>query len=123
LLERPVLIQDWDDTMRIMAGVNDRAIAASEAPTDRPYYDCALFWGMEWVKYISDGRPLFALKPEQATQHARFYPAVGAAPALFVYKDEPGEMQCTTQMMGLIRSVEQMALDVFTKYGLRVRID
>jgi hypothetical protein len=32
-------------------------------------------------------------------------------------------MQRTTQMMGMIRSVGQMALDVFTKYELRVRMD
>jgi hypothetical protein len=123
LLERPILIQDWNDNMRIMGGVNNRAGAASEAPADRPYYEFALFWGMEWVQYINEGRPVAALRPEQATQHARFYPAVGAAPALFVYKDEPGEMQRSTQIMGLVRSVEQMALDVFAKYGLRVRMD
>ena len=123
LLERPVLIQDWDDTMRIMAGINDRAVAASEPPTDRPYYELALFWGMEWVQDINDGRPLAALKPEQANQHARFYPAVGTAPALVVFSDESGEWGQNARRMGLVRSVEQMALDVFAKYQLRVRVD
>ncbi len=36
LLERPVLIQDWADNMRIMAGVNNQTVAASETPADRP---------------------------------------------------------------------------------------
>jgi hypothetical protein len=134
LLERPILIDDLDDNARIMASVNNRAVAASEAPTDRPYYEFALFWRVEWVHYINEGRPVAALKSEQATQHARFYPAVGTAPALFVYKDEPGKnprgddllaasLQRATQMIGLVRSVEQMALDVFVRYGLRVRMD
>jgi hypothetical protein len=87
LLERPVLIQDWDDTMRIMAGINNRASAPSDALTGRPYYELALFWGMEWVQYVNDGRPVTALKPEQANQHARFYPAVGMAPALVVFEN------------------------------------
>jgi hypothetical protein len=123
LLERPVLIEDWDDNMRIMAAVNSRTVAESESLENRPFYEFALFWGAEWVQYVNEGRPVAALKPEQATQHARFYPAVGAAPALFVFKDEPGEMQRGTQIMGLVRSVDQMALDVFARYGLRVRME
>ena len=123
LLERPVLIEDWDDTSRIMAGINDRAVAQPEALVDRPFYELALFWGLEWVQYINDGRPLDALTPEQANQHARFYPAVGTAPALVVFKDERGEMGENARRMGLSRSVEQMALDVFVRNGLRVRMD
>jgi hypothetical protein len=123
LLERPVLIEDLWDTNLITAGVNNRAVAESEALENRTFYEFALFWGPEWVQYMKEGRPVAALKPEQATQHARFYPAMGAAPALFVFKDEPGEMQRGTKIMGLVRSVEQMALDVFARYGLRVRMD
>jgi hypothetical protein len=123
LLEQPVLIQEWDDTFRVMAGINDRAPAALEIPTDRPYYDLGLFWGMEWVQYVNDGRPLTALKPEHANQHARFYPAVGSARALVVFADERGEWGQVARRMGLVRSVDQMALDVFTRYRLRVRMD
>jgi hypothetical protein len=123
LVEQPVLIQEWDDTMRVMAGINDRAPAALTVPTERPYYDLALFWGMEWVQYVNDGRPLTALKPEQANQHARFYPAAGSAPALVVFADERGEWGQIARRMGLVRSVGQMALDVFTRYGLHVRMD
>ncbi len=123
LLERPILIEDWDQNARIMAGINDRAVAQAEAPADRPFYELALFWGLEWVQYINDGRPLAALKPELASQHARFYPAVGTTPALVVFRDEPGEWGQNARRMGLLRSVEQMALDVFARYGLRVRMD
>ena len=123
LLERPILIEDWDDNARIMAGINERTVAQSEPLVDRPFFELALFWGLEWVQYANDGRPLAHLKPEQANQHARFYPAVGAAPALVVFRDEPGEMGENARRMGLIRPVEQMALDVFARYGLRVRMD
>ena len=123
LLERPVLIENWDDNMRIMAAINDRSVAESEAVTDRPFYELALFWGLEWVQYINDGRPLAALKPEQANQHARFYPAVGTAPALVVFRDQPGEWGQNARRMGLVRSVEQMALDVFSRDGLHLRMD
>jgi hypothetical protein len=27
LLERPILVEDWDHNARIMAGINDRAVA------------------------------------------------------------------------------------------------
>jgi hypothetical protein len=123
LLKRPILIENWDQNARIMGGINDRVRAQSEVPVDRPFYELALFWGLEWVQYVNDGRPLAALKPEQATQHARFYPAFGAAPALVVFRDEPGEMGENARRMGLTRSGEQMALDVFARYGLRVRMD
>jgi hypothetical protein len=122
LLEHPVLIEDWDATSRIMAAINDRAVAESKALVDRPFDELALFWGLECVQYVNDGRPLAALKPAQANQHARFYPAAGAATALVVFRDEPGEMGENARRMGLVRSVEHMALDVFAKYGLRVRV-
>ena len=50
LLECPILIEDWDQNARIMAGINDRAVAHAEAPADRPFYELALFWGLEWVQ-------------------------------------------------------------------------
>jgi hypothetical protein len=65
----------------------------------------ALFWGFEWVQFVNDIRPLTALKPEQANQHARFYPALGAALALVVFRDEPGEMGENARRKGLIRPV------------------
>jgi hypothetical protein len=40
-----------------------------------------------------------------------------------VFDDERGEVTDSTRPLGLIRSVEPMALDVFTKYGLRIRVE
>jgi hypothetical protein len=122
-LARPILIGEWDDTMRVMAGINRRATAPSGELTGRPYYRLALFWGLDWVKYLESGRPLTSLKPEQANQHGRFYPAVGLAPALVVFDDERGEIPDSTRPLGLIRSVEPMTLDVFVRHGLRIRVD
>jgi len=122
LLTRPILIEDWMDTSRLTAGINERADQEPKALADRPVYELALFCGMKWVTYVDDGRPLTTLTADQANQHARFYPAVGAAPAVVVFQDEPGEFGETARRMGLIRAVDQMALDTFAKYGLRVRV-
>ena len=123
LLERPVLIEDWEDNARIIAAINSPVVAEVEALASRPFYEFALFWGSEWVQHMNEGRPVAGLKPEQANQRGRLYPAVGAAPALFMFADEPGPMQRGTRIMGLVRSVEQEGLDVFAKYGLRVRMN
>jgi hypothetical protein len=84
---------------------------------------CASVLGVVAIVLASGVSLNAAAKPEEATQHARFYPAFGAAPALVVFRDEPGEMGESARRVGLTRSVEQMALDVFARYGLRVRMD
>jgi len=109
-------------TARITTGINERANQQPKALAARPFYDLALFCGLKWVHYMDDGRSLTTLTADEANQHARFYPAVGAAPAVVVFQDEPGEFGANARRMGLIRAVDQMALDTFAKNGLRVRV-
>jgi hypothetical protein len=123
MLKRPVLLESWDENMRLMLAVANPASVAAEALPNRPFHKVALFWGPEWAEYITKGRSVKALRPEQGNQHARFYPAVGSSPPLFVFEDIPGPLGEGARKVGLVRSVEQRGLDVLAKRGIRVRIE
>ena len=83
-LERPIVLSDWQENMSFLQqlttpqGPEPRQLAA------RPFLNVSLFWGPQWDEYLRDGRPLSELRPEQANQHGRFYPAVSGAAAATV---------------------------------------
>jgi len=123
LVERPAVLENWEDNVRLMGAVANPASVGPGTLVDRPFYSLALFWGPEWAEYMNDGGSVAAVKPEQASQHARFYPAVGAAPALFVFEDQPGAAGHGVRIAGLVRAIDRPGLDVLAKAGLRVRMD
>src|SRR6266508_2243512 len=62
---------NWDETFRIYDEVvNSKATVARGKVEGRPFLDLALFWGKN-----GRGRPISSLRPEDADQHGRFYPA------------------------------------------------
>lgn len=123
LLERPAVLDNWQENMDLMSAVTNPSSAGPAALANRPFYQLALFWGAEWVQYINEGRPVAPVKPEQGNQQARFYPVVGAAPALFVFEDMPGPLGNGARITGLVRSVGQEGLSLLARHGLRVRIE
>ena len=120
LLEGPTVLENWDDNVRLMGAVANPTTVEAGTLAGRPFYSLALFWGPEWAQYLNDGGSVAAVRPEQANQHARFYPAVGAAPALFVFEDQPGAAGHGVRMVGLVRAIDRGGLDVLAKAGLRV---
>jgi len=78
-LQNGVLLRDWGEIFKMFTS------APSETNVnlnDRPFFELALFWGREWNDYVNDGKPLDKLRPEDANQKGRFYPAFGDKPAV-----------------------------------------
>lgn len=86
-LPQPILLDDWQENLALMgATVEDDALVAvgdAELAT-RPSVDLALFWDAAIWEPLVQQRGLGSLQPQDANQHARFYPAIGAAAPLFV---------------------------------------
>jgi hypothetical protein len=58
------------------------ALANATSMGDRPFINVACFWGPPANPAMNGVQKLEDLKPEMATQHARFYPAMGDQPAV-----------------------------------------
>jgi hypothetical protein len=81
-LAKPVLLSDWDEITTLYGMLVNGPAAPSELRGGRPSLQLALFWDANrWDPYVRDGR-LGSLRPEQANQFGRFYPAVPGGPAL-----------------------------------------
>ena len=116
-LERPVILANMDENLQFMLAVT-QPFSPPTRLAGRPFYEVAMFWGPEWQKYIADGSTLTALKPEQANQHGRFYPAAGNEPAVFEFVDQPGRLNAGGRPSGPVRSVGRGGLEVFATHGL-----
>src|SRR5689334_2520114 len=84
-LQKPVILADWQENLLFVAATHDEAKVTSRALEGRPYIKVAMFWGPEWEHYVEEGRPLDKIRPDQANQHSRFYPAVDGHLSVFVY--------------------------------------
>ncbi len=115
-LVKPVVVSNWGDNATIMVATSDSSSMAHARLTGRPSLRVAMFWGLHWMRYMQHHKPLAAVHPTQADQFARFYPAYGTAPALFVLDSIPGPYT------SLIRRVGRTGLAVFARYGIPVRL-
>jgi len=115
-LTKPVVVSNWGDNATIMVATSDSSSMVRARLKGRPSLRVAMFWGLYWMRYMQHHKPLTAVHPTQANQYARFYPAYGTAPALFVFDSIPGPYT------SLIRRVGRMGLAVFTRYGVPVRL-
>jgi hypothetical protein len=93
-LTRTIVLQDWDENLRLMQAVAEDAAATSRELTHRPFLSVALFWGTFWSQYLQHGKPLAVFRPERANQCAWFYPAYGRAHPLWVFRSVPGPLSC-----------------------------
>lgn len=84
-LKQPIVVQDGKDIVSIIHATLDAL--DSSALNHRPYFELTLFWGDVWSRYLKEGKPVNALKPEDVTPFAnvpirgRLYPACKDAPA------------------------------------------
>jgi hypothetical protein len=112
-IERPVLLSDADEVVDFYSSFF-RGTAVDRASLEkRPSLRLGLFWdnGL-WEPYVRDGR-LGELRPEQANQVGRFYPAVGDKPALV---DVPGYGRWP-------KLADAQALGILARHGVPVRLD
>jgi hypothetical protein len=106
-LAEPILISDWEPACELYASF------FASAPIDadlegRPAIRLGLFWNSHvWEPHLAD------LRPEQADQFGRFYPAVGDEPAVVVL---PGYGEWPT-------AVNEAGLRVLRARGIPVRLD
>jgi hypothetical protein len=126
LLPHPVILSNWTED-GYFAITGEEPTVTPEELEKRPYIQVALFWGPEWSQYIDAGKPLSALRPEDANQHGRFYPAFGNAPAVIVLCAFPEGPVClrqsVTQSFLVRESVTQSFLDMVARHGIPVHID
>jgi hypothetical protein len=115
-LTKPVVVSNWRDNAAIMFAASDSSSIMHARLTDRPSLRVAMFWGLHWMRYMQHHKPLAAVHPAQAVQFARFYPAHGGAPALFVFDSIPGPYT------SLIRRIGASGLEVLARYGVPVRL-
>ena len=119
-LEKSIVMANWEENQAVMLAASEPAprTQASEL-VRRPYVALALFWGPEW-KHLQDAPAAVArLKPRQANQHARFFPANGDSPAILAMN------MSTTPGTGAqldIRSVDAKGLAVLSAHGIPIRL-
>jgi hypothetical protein len=81
-LAKPVMLSDWDEIATLTGLLSSSPAAPSDPLGGRPSLQLAMFWDAGiWEPYVREGR-LGSLRPEQANQFGRFYPAVAGQPAL-----------------------------------------
>jgi hypothetical protein len=115
-LTKPVILANQTENATLMAATSQ---AVSVLPTllrRRPSLRVALFWGERWRQYRTRHKPLAALRPRQADQFARFYPAYGTTPPLFVFDSIPGPY------ISLARSIRSQGLAVLARHGVPIRL-
>ncbi|MFL5954345.1 MAG: hypothetical protein ACJ76I_09590 [Gaiellaceae bacterium] len=81
-LAHQIVVSDW----QAIFAVTQAAVAAPTAPraqlAHRPSVHVSMFWGPGWNDYIRSGKDPKALRPGQADQAGRFFPAYHGRPAL-----------------------------------------
>jgi hypothetical protein len=115
-LATPIIFSNWGENQTLLVAANDGMSVKHARLTGRPSLRVAMFWGMEWVQYTKHHKSLAALHPNQANQFARFYPAYGSAPALFVFDSIPGPY------ISLIRRIRPEGIAVLAHHGIPVRL-
>jgi hypothetical protein len=79
-LATPILLPDWDEIATLTGLLSSGPAAPSDPRGGRTSLRLAMLWDAGiWESYVRDGR-LGSLRPEQANQFGRFYPAVAGAP-------------------------------------------
>ncbi len=115
-LAKPIILHHWGENMQLMGAAVDAATVTRAKLKGRPYLHMALFWGSTWVQYVNQGKPLAALRPEQANQCTQFYPAYGTASPLMVFDSIPGSYT------SLIHRVRPEGIAILARHGIPVRL-
>lgn len=112
-LAEPILLSDTNEVVELYGSFFRSSPVGRASLQGRPSLRLGLFWDNSlWEPYVRDGR-LGELRPDQANQVGRFYPAVGDEPALV---DVPGYGQWP-------KLADAQALRILERHGVPVRLD
>ena len=106
-LDEPVFLTDHRENGDLMLAfqrgqeLEEGRIVEPKELQGRPYLELWLYWGdTQWEPYVSDGL-LTELRPEQANQYGRFYPAFGRRGAVMSL-DAPGSRKATSKLLNIL---------------------
>jgi hypothetical protein len=106
-------VSDWDEIAALTGLLASGPAAPSDPLGGRPGLQLAMFWDAGiWEPYVREGR-LGSLRPEQANQFGRFYPAVAGQAALV---DLPWAGTWP-------KRVSPEALAILARHGVPTRLD
>ena len=115
-LKNSVILTDWYENLDFMYAISESADVTPEELAQRPFLELAYFWGPSWAAYADSGKSLKELKPEQANQNGRFYPAFGDARPVATFGFIPGPGS-------LIRHVNAKGLEILSRHDVPVRLE
>lgn len=125
-LDRPVLMKDWGENLRLMSGLVALETAEKSqfvrglmtrgvSPIDtmgRKSFEVALFWTPVATRLTARGLPMEQWPVAEADQHARYFPETARDAALWIYVISPAG---TT---GGARRFTPDALSILSRYGV-----
>lgn len=123
LLGKAIVMSDWEENSVFFLGVQSPFNEAVDLE-GRPFVTLSIFHpSTELNAYLDSGKPAGALRPEQAEQHAKFYPAVGTSRSLLVFANtDAGPQGNAARRIGLVRWLRDEALDILAKHGIPIRM-
>lgn len=117
LLPQPIILDDWQENLALMSATVEDPPPPTVSDADlaaRPSIDLALFWDATIWEPLVLQHGLSSLQPQDANQHARFYPAIGANAPLFVGR--------AAGVFGPHR-IGVRGLDVLARHGVPTRVE
>jgi hypothetical protein len=80
-LRHAVVVSNWRTIFDVFeSAAASRAVPAADL-RQRPSLRVSMFWGPGWNEFLASGGDAHRLKPRQADQAGRFYPAHAGRPA------------------------------------------
>ncbi|MGI8551544.1 MAG: hypothetical protein ACR2PL_12295 [Dehalococcoidia bacterium] len=109
-LPAPIILDDWRENLDVMLAMTEPSSITPVQLSGRPSLELALFWGEGWDQELKQG----PLRPEQATQRGRYFPAVGDAdPVVILGFPSPP----------LIRLLKPVGAEILARHGVPARLE
>lgn len=119
-LARPVLLTEWAQNGTVLGALldADQVDGALSRLAVRPYLDLALRWGTAWDAHVRAGKPLAELRPEQANQRGRLFPATAGGAALILLENLGGNAVASPWAVSRLTPAGEAIL---ARHGVTVR--